>query len=691
MKRIVTKDVLKKNPGGFPSAGWRLRTGRFVLAILLAFIIAPFALHASELSCSRLPDLMEAFHAHHYAMKSTTGEIMTQAADQMIKQLDPSRTLLYASDLPKIRSRVLDVFEGVSKGNCVPLNAVYALMLERTRENEAMVKSLLGPGFKPDRHVSLMIQADKRPYPKTATEKRELLRKIVLFQIENALVAGMTLDEAKKQQIHRYELQTLRAAEQNQPKLINTFAEAFARALDPHTSYLSARELEDLRISMQLSLEGIGAVLTSDNGFTIIEELIPGGGAEKAGLLKPKDKIIAVTQHGEKPVDVIDMDLRDVIGMIRGKKGTRVTLTILRQEPAQERFNVTILRDKIDITEQEAKITYEERTARSKTYRIGVIDLPSFYGGETGGKSCHEDVKKLLAQARQKNVDGIVLNLSRNSGGLLDEAARLTGLFIGKGGVVAVKDGRGREMILANGSANMISFRRKIVRLPEEPQDALYKGPLVVLTSRLSASASEIVAGALQDYRRAVVVGSDSTYGKGSVQTLMELPGELGAMKVTTGLYFLPGGHSTQHIGVSADVTLPGWFALEDVGEATLDYSLPSQTIAPFMAKPEKGAPFWKAVDAPLIATLRARSQARVSKDEKFAEILKNNKEAAQRQGLVLLEDLRKNAKKENGPSEKESRTDQKRKVQEQYAPYIHESINVLLDMIALDGNQADC
>ena len=271
----------------------------------------------------------------------------------------------------------------------------------------------------------------------------------------------------------------MRVAERTPEKLITNFAEAFAMALDPHTSYLSSENLEDLRIHMQLALEGIGAALSSDNGFTVIEELIPGGGAERSGLLKPKDKIIAVAQEGEKPVNVIDMDLRDIIKMIRGRKGTQVTLTILRQADRTDRFDVTITRDKIDIKEQEAKIAYETRTVNGRQYRFGVIDLPSFYGDEKGNKSCYEDMKILLAEAVRRRVDGIVLDLSRNGGGLLGEAVRVAGLFLGKGGIVATKDNRGQETILANGSAASGSGgdKRNVITFPAENPRALYTGP----------------------------------------------------------------------------------------------------------------------------------------------------------------------------------------------------------------------
>jgi len=652
--------------------------------ILMMIFLTPFTVAAEDLTCSDLPKLMEAFHAKHYVMKSTTSEIRMHAVDQMIKRLDPSKTLLYESDLKKLKPLLTDLFETGEKGSCTSLQQVYDLLGVRVRENESIVKKILGPDFRLDMMVELNINVDKRPYPKTMAEKQGLLKKIVQFQIENSLTTGIDLATAKKKQIHRYELQTMRVVEQNPAELITTSAEAFALALDPHSSYLPPKNLEDLQIQMKLSLEGIGALLSSDTGFTIIEELIPGGAAEKTGLLKPKDKIIAVAQEGEMPVDVIDMDLRDVISMIRGKKSTRVTLTILRQGKQKERFDVTITRDTIDMKEQEAKITYEIRKVSGRQYRFGVIDLPSFYGGEKGGKSSYEDVKRFLAEARRQRVDGIVLNLSRNGGGLLEEAVRLAGLFIGNGGIVAVKDSQGRETILANGlaAAGKGGDERRINAAPAEDPRALYMGPLVVLTSRLSASASEIVAGALQDYHRAVIVGSDHTFGKGSVQQLMPLPWELGAMKVTTALYFLPGGKSTQKIGVMADVRLPGWFVLEDIGEAALDYPLPAQAIEPFMGVREKAAPHWKPVGKPLIARLSSKSQGRVAKDARFAKIVKDNKEAADKKGIIQLDDLRKTIKEEGVGIEKETRSEQRQKAREQYAPFVNESVNILLDEV---------
>ncbi|MHB8910824.1 MAG: S41 family peptidase [Syntrophales bacterium] len=670
-------------------AAFSSRGGSFfrrLLPILLLVVLAPVSSAAENLTCGRLPMLMKSFLANHYAMKSMTGEVKTHAVDQMTKMLDPSKTLLYESDVEKLKPVLQDAFTGMQTGDCTALQQVYDVLVARARENEAIVKKILGPNYRLDETAELDINVSKRPYVKTVAEKQELLKKIVQFQIENALLAGIDLAEAKKQHIHRYELQTMRVVERTPEKLITSVAEAFATALDPHTGYLSSENLEDFRIQMELSLEGIGAALSSDNGFTVIDELIPGGSAERSGLLKPKDKIIAVAQEGQKPVDVIDMDLRSVIKMIRGRKGTQVVLTILRQGDRTDRLDVTIMRDKIEIKEQEAKITYEARTAGGRQYEFGVIDLPSFYGDEKEDKSCYEDVKRLLAEARRRHVDGIVLDLSRNGGGLLGEAVRLAGLFIGKGGIVATKDRQGQVTILANGSAaaKTTGDGRSVTAFPAENPRALYTGPLVVLTSRLSASASEIVAGALKDYRRAVIVGSDHTFGKGSVQTLAPLPEDLGAMKVTKGLYFLPGGSSTQKMGVEADVRLPMWSILEEIGETELDYPLPVQAIQPFLGVPGNAAPRWKPLKQPLLGELAARSKARVAADAKFAEIIKKNEEAAGNKGVIRLADLRKEIEKEGAGKKKETPAELKKKARDQYAPFVSESVNILLDMVTL-------
>lgn len=663
--------------------------GRWLLIILAVFLL-PTCASARNLSCNDLPEIMDQFLANHYAMKNLNEDIRNNTINQMVKRLDLSKNLLYEADVQKLKQDIRGMFTTLQDGNCAVMEGVYRLFLMRAKENEQFVKKFLGPNYKLDETVELNTDLDRRPYPKTRAEKEELIRKYVHFQIANLLQAGHSLEEAKKQQIHQYELQTRRLSERNAGKLIASFTEAFALSLDPHSSYLSPENWEDFRIQMDLTLDGgIGAALSNENGFTIIEKLIPGGGAERSGRLKPKDKIIAVAQEGEKSVNVIDMDLREVIRMIRGKKGTSVTLTILRRAERMERFSVTIVREKVEIKEKEAKITYETRQEGGRKYVFGIIDLLSFYGGGKDGKSCYKDMKALILEAKAKKVDGIVLNLSRNGGGLLNDAVRIAGLFLDRGGVVAAKDGAGNVTILATGisSQKPRGDRRKITSFPREDRAAVYTGPLVVLTSRVSASASEIVAGALKDYGRAVIVGADHTFGKGSIQTMAQLPYGLGAISVTTGMYFLPGGRSTQKEGVAADIVLPGLFSYEEIGESSLDYPLPAQRIEPFLSAPGGTPgyfPPWRRVDPALIAALAKKSAARVAGDDSFAEIIKTDKEIAERKGIIRISDLRRENKKENDAKKIERKTGEKlrKKVDDQEPLYLAEGINVLLDMI---------
>lgn len=651
----------------------------YCLGVLLIgwLVLYPAAQAYAELTCSRAHLLMERFLKNHYAAKSMTAEIRAHAVDQMINNLDPSRTLLYESDVDWLRPVLNNLFGQITSGNCTLTRPVHDLIVTRARENEAMVKKYLGGAYQPDKNAELLSDVKKRPYTKNVVEKMALLKTIVQFQIENDLLAKIPPAEAVRRQIHHYELQTKRAAERTPEKLITSAAESFAAALDPHTAYLSPENFADIMIYSQLALEGIGAVLINDNGFTVIEELTPGGGAERSGVLKPKDKIIAVAQESTRPVNVVDMELRDVVKMIRGKKGTRVTLTILRQDERPSRFDVTIVRDQVNLKDQEAKLSYETRTAGGKQYRLAVIELPSFYGDEKQTKSCYQDVKRLLREARLNRAAGVVLDLSRNGGGVLPEAVQLVSLFIGPGNVVATRDNQGRVTVLASGKIVQEgqNKKRKVVNLPAPDPRDIYRGPLVVLTSRMSASASEIVAGVLKDYRRAVIVGTDHTFGKGSVQYLSTLPLGLGGMKVTTAMYFLPGGRSTQKAGVESDIRLPNWSFLEEYGEKGLDYSLPAQAIIPFAGN----LPSWPPVSPELIAELGTRSRARIARDDAFTEMLRKNREASARKGLIRISDLRKEKKNKSG-----SVAEARKEIREQFEPLRKESVNVLFDMIAV-------
>lgn len=605
-----------------------------------------------------------------------TDELKNRSVDQFIKGLDPSKTILMQSDVSDVKEWLKPLVQNIQSGDCHALEKVSRLILERAQKNEKTVRKILGPTYKVDDSVELVIDPKKRNYFSNDKDQEAVLTGLVHFQVASLMQAKIKLDEAKKQVLHRYELTSKRAEEKKLSDYIEEYAEAFASSLDPHSSFLPQDDLEDLQIQMQLSLEGIGASLSSQNGFTVIEELIPGGAAEKSKLLRVKDKIIAVAQQTLHPVSVIDMDLRDVVKLIRGKKGTTVKLTILRQQgDSSKTIDVAIVRDKIDIQEQAAKIIYEDRKIGEKTYKLGIIDLPSFYGGGgKGGRSSSGDVKKLLVEAKAKKVDGIILNLTRNGGGILDDAVKISGLFIKKGAVVATKNSDGVVEVLR-----------------DDDDSVVYNGPLAVLVSRFSASASEILAGALKSYKRAVIIGSDHTFGKGSVQALSPLPLDLGAMKVTTGMFFLPAGPSTQHSGVKSDIMLPQRGPLDDVGEKTLDYSLPPQVITAFVS-PEsnssKADEQWLPLEDKMIETLAQKSVDRVKKEQKFKEIEKETEENSKSKDKIKLSELLKKSEqnKKKGSSDDEDDTPEARraKIKDMDSPYLKEAGNIIIDLITL-------
>ncbi len=653
-----------------------------VLAVLaLIFTVGANAAPKSDgtaLQCMYVPKLIDLFFKNHYQYESLTDDLKTHTVEQYIRRLDTLKTFLLQEDVDKIRKILPNVFETSKKANCDDLNTISQIVQTRAKESEDYVRELLGKNYVLDEKVELNLEPKTRSYPKTKEEKKALLGKVIHFEVSSLLLADIKLPEAKKRMIHRYELITKRFKERTMSDLIEDFIGAFAVGLDPHTSYLSRDDMTDFQIQMQLSLEGIGASLSTQDGFVVIEALIPGGSADRAGQLEPKDKIIMVGQEGKDSVSVIDMPLRDVVKLIRGKKGTKVRLTILRQQEKTSSFETTIVRDKIDIKEQAAKVVYQKKKRGDKELNLAVIDLPSFYGGgDAGSRVASVDLKKLLKEAVDKKVDGIILDVSRNGGGLLEEAVKISGFFIRSGGVVAT-----------NGQD------RKVDVLTDPDDDVVYSGPLVMLTSRISASASEILAGALKDYKRAVIVGGDHTFGKGTVQSVNGLPPGLGAIKVTVGQFFLPAGQSTQQLGVSSHIVMPSVLDNDDIGEKTLDYSLPPNSIKSFVssdANQSEGEKHWTPIDDKITSALATQSKARVDAEPKFTEIKKKIEERAKNKGMVKLAEIRKKYKEENKDEKKKEKAKKDKATREaeelkEYleTPALQEGLNVLADLVAL-------
>lgn len=628
----------------------------------------------NPLQCETLPPLMKAFQRNHVSEQKMNDDLFGKTVDQFVKRVDPSKTLLRKADTDSIRTFVMNFMKNMDSPKCTQIIQVKNMMIMRMQEQLNYVKKVLADKkYKVNENIEIIIDSDKREYAKNEKEAQEKLLKNIHFQISNYLAADEKLPSAKKKLVRRYERFLKRTNDLKKQDIYDMLINSFASALDPHSTYFSQDALTDFQISMKLSLEGIGASLTSEDGYTVIQELIKGGSAFKSGKLESKDKIIAVGQGKSGPLeDVIDMDLRDVVKRIRGKSGSTVRLKILRAKGEVERFIIPLVRSKVKLEDDAVKVTYRKKKVGGKTLNLAHLELPSFYGdAELKERSSYRDMAKALEKIKKKNVDGVLLDFSSNGGGRLEEAVKIAGLFIREGNIVATKDSN-----------------RKIQPLKDMDPKVQYDGPLVILLSRASASASEIVAGALKDYKRAVLVGGDHSFGKGSVQSVMPLPPGLGAMKVTIGLFFIPSGVSTQHQGVDVDVSIPSLLAVDDYGERFLDYSLQPDSISRFVSKEANtDSMIWKPVTKEQIRKLANYSQKRVKTDKRFDEIRKEIKENKERKGVIKLADLRKKSK------ERKSKKDKKKKKgakEDEPKAAVEESFNVLADLILLQEGKEE-
>jgi carboxyl-terminal processing protease len=549
--------------------------------------------------------------AHHPLDTELAGKFL----DRYLDDLDGSRSVFLQSDVKEFAAYRANLAEAIHKnGDTSAAHAIFARYLERLAQRVAYVTELLKTAkldFTGHDVYAFDRQHAERPRDVQAAEKiwRQQLRAEYLQE----KLADKSRDEIVRALVRRnaHHLATMKALHGSE--VLEIYLNALAHVYDPHTDYLGHEQMESLTIAMNLSLFGIGAALETEDGYCKIRELLPGGPALRSGQLKPGDRIVAVAQASEEPVDVTNMPLTRTVELIRGPKGTTVKLTILPAVAAEGSLarTVSLVRDEIKLEDQQAKARIVDvPAAQGRTLRLGVIDLPSFYadmGGRQGGKprSATADVARLLAKLKKEHVRGVVLDLRGNGGGSLEEAISLTGLFIRQGPVVQT---RGLEGEIEVGA--------------DRDPSVQYDGPLIVLTSRFSASASEILVGALQDYGRAVVVGDSSTFGKGTVQSILSLATVMdragfahaydpGALKVTLSKFYRPNGASTQLRGVASDIVLPSASDLGDVNESSLKDPLP-----------------WDAVPAapheqlnrvqPYLRVLRAKSLQRIGAEKSF-------------------------------------------------------------------------
>jgi carboxyl-terminal processing protease len=629
---------------------WPSLCRRTVLAALLAaapVVAAPDSGSGEKMGevASTVARMLESAHYSRQRLNDEVEPGVTQARkalDRYLELLDYNRLFFTQKDIDEFTKTYGDKLQNdIMLSDLSAAHRIYDRFLERVAARVDKVKDLLEKDFTFDSDRTAQINRDKAPWPADQEEADEIWSARVEAEMLQAILAEQALEEAaakkkdgedtaeafsdnngglpkrtpKEQVQRRYERLLKSLQEENREDQSSTFLSALAQSYDPHSEYMSQRALDNFNIQMGLSLVGIGAELRSEDGYAKIQRLVPGGPAERGSKLKVNDRIVAVAQGDGEFEDVVDMKLDKVVERIRGKKGSTVRLQVLSAaslDPSKLDV-ISIVRDEVKLKDEEAKAQIIDTTGEDgRETRVGIITLPSFYAdmGRGGApKSTTRDVTALLNRLKREGIEGLIIDLRRDSGGSLEEAVRLTGLFIPKGPVVLAKD--------TNGS---------ISEMRDPDPGVLWDGPLIVLMNRLSASASEIFAAALQDYGRAIVVGDEKSFGKGTVQTLLEVDRFLplfakarqaGALKLTIQKFYRVKGGSTQLRGVGSDIVLPSLTDQDDVGEGALKNPLaydevPARSFTPFGNSNE------------LLPGLREASEARVARNPEFSYILED-------------------------------------------------------------------
>ncbi|MEW8006999.1 MAG: carboxy terminal-processing peptidase [Candidatus Thiodiazotropha endolucinida] len=524
--------------------------------------------------------IVKVIEKYHYKEAALDDAMSKMILDRYFDALDPNRSFFRARDIVRFSLYQDKLDDYLKNARIEPAFEIFRLYRKRVAEAVAHAQKLVDKAFDFTIDESYRFERDEEPWPQTRTELQEIWRKRVKNDFLNLRLMDKKDDEIRKTLSERYKRLLSRVEQFDANDVFQTFINAYTLSLEPHTSYMSPSTSENFDISMRLSLEGIGAVLKDEDGFTVVQKTVIGGPAEQSDLLHSGDRIVGVGQGLEgEIIDIVGWRLQDVVEQIRGPKGSVVRLDILPKgtETGSKRKTITLVRNKIKLEEQAAKSYIIEDLDGMKGMRIGVVEVPTFYRdfaaearGDEDFRSTTRDVRNLLGDLKQQGVNGIVIDLRENGGGSLSEATELTGLFIDSGPVVQIKDAFGK------------------IEIEQDPDQTIaYEGPLAVLVDRNSASASEIFAGAIQDYKRGIVIG-EPTFGKGTVQTLVDLgrfvPGrkkDLGRLRLTMAQFFRINGGSTQHRGVVPDIQFPMAKYSEDFGERSLENALPWAQIRP--------------------------------------------------------------------------------------------------------------
>ncbi len=604
-----------------------------------AEIDAPFQARAfTETQVTTSKQSLHQLLGRHYEKQRLNDNLSGKIYDLYLESMDGTRSYFLASDIEEFEQYRFKLDDGLIKGNLDAPFVMYNRLQQRVTERLSFLLKQLPEKAKAydfSQNEQLSLDRENAEWSKNTVELDDLWRKRLKNSILNLRLADKKDDDIYELLSKRYHNQLNRTHLANEDDGFQVYMNAVTHAFDPHTAYFSPRNTENFNINMSLSLQGIGAVLQTEDEHTKVVRLVPAGPAAKAGQLQTADKITGVGQGEEEIVDVIGWRLDEVVDLIRGAKGTTVRLEIIPSDANDLKTKIIkIVRDEVKLEEQSAQKEIIEVPQGDKTLKIGVIDIPTFYidfqgrqEGKKDFKSTTRDVERLVNELKDENVEGIIIDLRNNGGGSLDEALNLTDLFIDRGPVVQVRYSNGYVQVLPEHK--------------NQKPGIVYDGPIAVLTNRLSASASEIFAGAIQDYGRGIIVGGQ-TFGKGTVQSV--LPLEHGQLKLTQAKFYRVSGDSTQHQGVIPDILFPSLFDKEKIGESALDEALAWDTIRPAGYESKRDFQQW-------LPVLRENHQNRIEKNPDFI-YLHNQKDLMtklrQRTDITLNEKLRKQEREDN-------------------------------------------
>src|SRR5258705_1549965 len=590
------------------------RSIAFGAILLVAAMAGPSAVAASkEAIAVSVGNLLQ---EGHYSRQKLNEELSRKFLQTYLELLDYSHLFFTQQDVDTLSAKYGNSIAGdVLLGTLKPAYDIYALYTKRVDERVAKIKEFLKQPTDFKGNATVELSRQKSPWPKNEAEADQLWRGRIANELLQEHLSEHPIEPAPQLVSRRYERLARNVHEQDKDEQMKLYLDALAQAYDPHSEYLSKADMQNFSINMGLSLMGIGAMLRTEDGYAKIESLVVGGPAQTDGRLKVGDRITAVAQGPAEYGDGREMRLDKVVEMIRGKKGTHVRLLVIPSDATDPsgRKNVELVRDEIKLKDQEARADIIIRKDENgDPIKLGWLTLPSFYADmDRHQKSTTRDVLALLKRLKKENIGGLVVDLRKNGGGSLEEALSLTGLFLKSGPVVQTKDYNGT------------------IRISSDPDSGIaYSGPLVVLTSRQSASASEIFAAALQDYGRAVIIGDKNTFGKGTVQTILPIgrfasllgnhSDEDGALKLTIQKFYRVAGGSTQLHGVASDIVLPSLSDLPEFGESALKNALAYDEVA--RAKYTK----WSDSHSLFVDQLRRRSEERVKGDPEFHYVMED-------------------------------------------------------------------